>query len=210
MGPGVPSLAVFLPSRPFGTRFIKPTTHSLGVSSSLLVNLPLAHWLTASVCRAPHRRLRSGLCFVLQAHAAEYFSCIAVSPRLRVSLHATLLYLVVRWLRCQPSRSPASPVLDACFLYFAPILGFGSSIDSPALVCFFSLDCDFLVVIVHVVSLSRCIVHVFSSGLFLQLHLVVVYSDLACGVTPALLCSTLQRRSRWTCASAVVYHHLVC
>ena len=128
MGPGVPSLAVFLPSRPLGTCFIKPTTHSLGVSSSLLVNLPLTHWLTASVCLALHRRPRSGLCFVLQAHAAEYFSCIAVSPRFRVSLHATLLSLVVRWLHRQPSRSPASPVLDACFLSFAPILGVGSSI----------------------------------------------------------------------------------
>ena len=29
-------------------RSFKPTTHSLGVSSSLLVNLPLTHWLTAS------------------------------------------------------------------------------------------------------------------------------------------------------------------
>ena len=81
-----------------------------------------------SACLAPRRRLRLGLCFVLQAHAAEYFSCIAVTPRFRVSLHATLLSLVVRWLRRQPSRSPASPVLDACFLCFAPILGFGSSI----------------------------------------------------------------------------------
>ena len=81
-----------------------------------------------SACLAPRRRLRSCLCFVLQAHAAEHFSCIAVSPRFRVSLHGTLLSLVVRWLRRQPSRSPASPVLDACFLSFAPTLGFGSSI----------------------------------------------------------------------------------
>ena len=80
-----------------------------------------------SACLAPRRRLRSGLCFVLQAHAAEYFSCID-SPRFRVSLHTTLLFLVFRWLRRQPSRSPASPVIDACFLSFAPILGFGSSI----------------------------------------------------------------------------------
>ena len=36
-------------SRPFGTCFIKPTTHSLCVSSSLLVNLPLTPWLTASL-----------------------------------------------------------------------------------------------------------------------------------------------------------------
>ena len=81
-----------------------------------------------SACLAPRRQMRSGLCFVLQARAAEYFSCIAVTPRSRVSLRATLLSLVVRWLRRQPSRSPASPVLDACFLSFAPILGFGSSI----------------------------------------------------------------------------------
>ena len=47
VGPWVPSLAVFF-FRPFGTCFIKPTTHSLCVSSSLLVNLPLTHWLTAS------------------------------------------------------------------------------------------------------------------------------------------------------------------
>ena len=62
---------------------------------------------------------------------------------------------------------------------FTPILGFGSRV-SPALVSFFSLDYDFLVIIVHVVLLSRCIVRDFSSGRFLQLHLVVVYSDVAC------------------------------
>ena len=56
------------------------------------------------------------------------FSCIAVSPRFRVSLHAILLSFVVRWLRRKPSLSPPSPVPDACFLSFVPILGFGSSI----------------------------------------------------------------------------------
>ena len=67
MGPGVPSLAVFLTgarvpslvvflsSRPFGTCFIKPSAH------------PLADSL-------------SGLCFVLQARAAECFFCLAESP----------------------------------------------------------------------------------------------------------------------------------
>ena len=91
---------------------------------------PSAHSLadSFSVCLAPRCRLRSGLCLVLQALAAECFTCMDVSPRFRVSLHATLLSLVVRWLRRQPSRSPPSPALDACFLSFAPILGFGSSI----------------------------------------------------------------------------------
>ena len=117
LGPSVPSI---------GTCFIKPTTRSMGV----LLGESSAHLLadSFSACLAPRRRLRSGLCFVLQAHAAEYFSCIAVTPRFRVSLHTTLLSLVVRWLRRQPSRSPASPILDAYFLSFAPILGFGSSI----------------------------------------------------------------------------------
>ena len=56
-----------------------------------------------------------------------------------------------------------------------PILGFGSRVF-------------------HLVLLSRCSVRDFSSGLFLQLHLVVVYSDVV--VTPALLCSTLLLRQR--------------
>ena len=58
---------------------------------------------------------------------------------------------------------------------FEPILGF------DALVGFFSPDCNFLVVIVPVASLSRCFVRDLSSGLLLQLHLVVVYSDVAAG-----------------------------
>ena len=63
---------------------------------------------------------------------------------------------------------------------FTPILGFGSRV-SLALVCFFSPDCEFLVVVIHLVLLSRCSVRDISSGLFLQVHLVVVYSDVACG-----------------------------
>ena len=67
MGPGVPSLAVFftgarvpslvvfLSSRPCGTCFIKPSAHHLADSLS-------------------------GLCFVLQARAAECFFCLAESP----------------------------------------------------------------------------------------------------------------------------------
>ena len=51
----------------------------------------------------------------------------------------------------------------------------------PALVGFFWPDCDFLVVNVLVASLSRSFVRHFSSVLLLQLHLVVVYSDVAVG-----------------------------
>ena len=63
---------------------------------------------------------------------------------------------------------------------FEPILGFHSR-ASPALAGFLSPDCDFLVIIVPVASLSRCFVRDFSSGLVLQLHLVVVHSDVAAG-----------------------------
>ena len=51
----------------------------------------------------------------------------------------------------------------------------------PALVGFFWLDCDFLVVNVLVASLSRSFVRHLSSVLLLQLHLKVVYSDVAAG-----------------------------
>ena len=71
------------------------------------------------------------------------------------------------------------PPLSADFFFsFVPILGFGSC-ASPALVGFFSPDCDFLVVIVSVASLSCNFVRDFSSDLLLQLHLVVVYCDVA-------------------------------
>ena len=78
--------------------------HQTCILSSLLVNLPFKHTLL------------------------DLLLCVDVTPRFRISLHATLLSLVVRWLRRQPSRSPAPPVLDTCFSSFAPILGFGSSI----------------------------------------------------------------------------------
>ena len=57
-----------------------------------------------------------------------------------VSVSGTLRHCVVRWTNqfsnysvtlspnYRPPRSPASPVLDACFLSFVRILGFGSSI----------------------------------------------------------------------------------
>ena len=142
MGSGVPSLAVFLLLGSLGPvpgcfTFFTSIWHVFHQTHNSLLGCFIvasgessAHLLadSFSACFAPCRPLRSGLCFVLQAHGTEYFSCIAVSPRLRVSLHATLLSLVVRWLRRQPSRSSASPVLDACFLSFATILGFGSSI----------------------------------------------------------------------------------
>ena len=162
MGPWVPSVAVFLSSRPLGTCFIKPSTRLLADSFSCCLVLGFASHVTR-------------LCF-----SSWSAGCVL---RRRLLMSGS---------------------------YFTPILGFDSRM-SLALVCFFSPDCVFLVVIVHFVSLSRCTVRDFSSFLFLQLHLVVVHSDVACGVvTPALLRSTLQRRSRWSCASAVVYHNLVC
>ena len=162
MGLWVPSLAVFLPSRPSGTCFIKPSTRLL----------------------------------------ADSFSCCLV---LGFGSHVTRL--------CFSSWS-AGCVLRRRLLMsgssFTPILGFGSRV-SLALVCFFSPDCEFLVVIVHLVFLSRCSLRDFSSGLFLQLHLVVVLQRRGLRVvTPALLCTTLLRRCRWPCANAVVYHNLVC
>ena len=68
---------------------------------------------------------------------AGSFSCVAASPWFRVSRHARLLVLVVRWL-CPPSPALDIPVssLSRRFLVF------GSS-ASPALVCFFSPDCEF-------------------------------------------------------------------
>ena len=185
MGPWVPSLAVSLSSRPFGKCF---TNHSAG---------------SFSCCLAPRRQHRSGL----------WDS--AVSCPKDALLNASLALLRALGfafsLRHQPSLSPPSQPLDASFFTFAPILGFGSPV-SPALICFFSPDCEFLVVIVHLVSLSRCSVRDFSSGL-LAPPAPSCCSFQRCGlpaVTPAMLCSTLLRRSRWTCASAVVCHNLVC
>ena len=73
MGPEVPSLAVFFTSiwHVFHQTFCHPPAGwPARVSSSLLVNLRLP---------CPRRRLRLGLCFVLQARAAECLSCIAAS-----------------------------------------------------------------------------------------------------------------------------------
>ena len=122
LGPWVPSLAVFS----FFTSIwhvFHQTYCSLLACFLVASGESSAHLLADSFsdCLAHRCRLRSGLCFVLQAHAAEHFSCITVTPRFRVSLHATLLSLVVRGLRHQPSRSPPSLVLDACFLSFAPV-----------------------------------------------------------------------------------------
>ena len=166
MGPWVPSLADW---HVFHQTYCSPLGCFIVASGE-----PSAHPLAGSfsVCLAP---VAGG--DRVSVSCSQHVLLIA---SLRVSLHATQLSLVVRWLRRQPSRSPPSPVLDASFFSFVPIRGFGSSIDSPALACSFSLDHDFLVVIVHVVSLSRCFVRDFSSGLFVQLHLVVVYSDVTC------------------------------
>ena len=73
------------------------------------------------------------------------------------------------------------PPFSADFFFsFVPILGFGTTRVST-LVRFFSPDCDFLVVIVSVASLSCNFVRDFSSDLLHRLHLVVVYSDVAAG-----------------------------
>ena len=158
MGPGVPSVAVFLSwvlgSRPwlfFSHGSLGPVP---GCFSSLHVhmarvssNLPLAFWLTASLA--------------VLSSVSGHTSRDSAFPR--GPLAASL--------RRRHLMSGSS---------FTPIPGFGSRV-SPALVCFFSPDCEFLVVIVHLVFLSRCSVRDFSSGLFLQLHLVVLYSDVASG-----------------------------
>ena len=139
--------------------------------------------------------IKPALCFVLQALAAECFSCFAVLsfPSWSAGCVASLHALLRRQSRC-------------LFLLFAPILVSVRRFSRER--CFFSLDYDILVVIVHVVLLSCC--H-FSSGLFLQLHLVVVYSDVACWWSLLHYCFVfLLWRCRWTCASAVVYHNLVC
>ena len=128
----VPSLAVFLSSRPLGTCFIKRSTLLLADSFSCCLVLGFASQVTR-------------LCF------SSWSSGCVLRRRLLMAGSS-----------------------------FTPILGFGSRV-SLALVCFLSPDCEFLVVIVHLVLLSRCSVRDFSTGLFVQLHLVVVYSDVACG-----------------------------
>ena len=144
-----------------------------------------------------------GTCFIKPStrFLADSFSCCLV---LGFASHVTRL--------CFSSWS-AGCVLRRRLLMsgssFTPILGFGSRVSRA--VCSFSPDCEFLVVIVHLVLLSRCSVSDFSSGLFLQLHLVESLQRRGLRVvTPALLCGALLRGSRRSCASAVVYHNLVC
>ena len=77
-------------------------------------------------------------------------------------------------------RAPGTRCRLLLHFSFEPILGFDSR-ASPALAGFFSPEYDFMVVTVPVASLSRCFVRDLSSGLLLQLHLVVVDSDVAAG-----------------------------
>ena len=179
--PAVGTALWVLGSHPWLFSFTGPGVPSLAVFSRSLGPFPGCFSFFTSIWHVFHQPFCSilGWELLFQARVAECFSCIAANPRFRVSRHATLLFLVVRWLRHQPSLSPPSPLLDACFFSFALILRFGSHM-SPALICFCSLDCEFLVVIVHLVLLSRCSVRDFSSGRFLQLHYVAVYSDVAC------------------------------
>ena len=168
MGPGVPSVTVFL-SWVLGSRPCLFFFHHIHVARSSS-NLPLTFWLTA---------------FLL-------LSC----PRFCVTRYVTLLFLVVGLLM------PVSS-LSRRFLV--------SARGSPALVCFFSPDCDF--------SGRRRPRRVAFALLCARFLFWSVPPAPSCGslqrrglrvVTPALLCGTLLRRSRWTCASAVVYHNLVC
>ena len=76
---------------------------------------------------------------------------------------------------------------------FEAILGFDSR-ASPALAGFFSPDCDF---------------YARHRPRFITFALLRA-RPLVWSAPPALLCSTLLRRSRWTWGSAVVYHNLVC
>ena len=76
--------------------------------------------------------------------------------------------------------------IPGCLSFVGPWVPGCFSVMGPwAHVCFFSPYCEFLVVIVHLVLLSRCSVRDFSSGLF-QLHLVV-----ACGWSPQHCCVVL-------------------
>ena len=207
VGPGVPIPGCFSSLHVDLARVSSnSTTHPLGVSSSLLVKLPLTPWLF-SVCLAHHRRLRSGLCFVHQAHAAECFSCIADEPSVsrltsRDSAFPRGIAGCVASLHALLRRQFVVPVsyLSRRFLVSATSI-LPRSFASPRLTAIF------WIVIVHVVSRSRCFVR--------ELLVWSVPPAPSCGslqrhglpvVTPALLCSNLLRRSLWTCASAVVYH----
>ena len=103
------------------------------------------------------------------------------------STRYTLLLLPLSWLTDSlspflPSSGYFSvlPARVADFFFFCADAWF-LLVRVPALVGFFWPDCDFLVVIVPVTSLSRSFVRHFLSVQLLQLHLVVVYSDEAVG-----------------------------
>ena len=174
-----PSLAVF---------FLH--VHLARVSSNLL----LTPWLGASLAFLPSRRqLQSGLwdsALRCSEHALlnpslALLRALGFAPRVTRPCFSLWPTGCVTSLHSLLRRRLLMPVssLWRQFLVFARA--------SPALVCFFSPDCEFLVVIVHLVLLSRCSVRDFSSGLFLQLHLVVVYSDVACQWSLQHCCTVL-------------------
>ena len=91
------------------------------------------------------------LFFVHHVHQAR------VSSNLPLAFWLTASLAVLSQVSGHTSRDSAFPraPLTACSVAgssFTPILGFGSRV-SLALVCFFSPDCEFLVVIVHLVLL---------------------------------------------------------
>ena len=94
-------------------------------------------------------------------------------------------------------------VADFIFFFFRADSSF-RLVRVPALVGFFCPDCDFQVVNVLVASLSRSFVRHFLSFELLQLHLVVVYSDVAAGAhssNAVWYSATLQSLVRRHCGS---------
>ena len=103
------------------------------------------------------------------------------------STRCTLLPVPLSWLTDSLSPFLSSsgcfsvlPARVADFFFFCADAWF-LLVRVPALVGFFWPDCDFLVVIVSVTSLSRSFVRHFLSVPLLQLYLVVVHSDVAVG-----------------------------
>ena len=81
MGPWVPSLAVFL------LGYLGPVPGCF-LRVHLFRVLLLTSWLTASLTPFSDRSPRSGSCFVLVAHVADFFFCTSLLRRFLVSTRA--------------------------------------------------------------------------------------------------------------------------
>ena len=131
---------------------------------------------------------------LLLAPLAGSFSCVAASPWFRVSRHATLLFLVVRWL-CPPSRALDMPVSSLSRrLSVSARARLPRSFASSRLTASFS-------------GRRRRPPRVTFALLCARLLVWSVPPAPSCGNSQA---TWLAGRSRWTCAKAVVYHNLVC